>query len=250
MSELILVVDDEEDLATTLEFNLQREGYRTRVANNGQQALDLAADTPRPNLVLLDLMLPDLSGIEVCRRLRNDAETRNVPIVMLTACGDEIDRVVGLEMGADDYVVKPFSTRELMLRVRAILRRNVAEDAAGISAFGALRVDAEAHRVWVADDEIMLTPMELRLLSTLMQRRGRVQSRERLLEDVWQMRADVTSRTIDTHVRRLRSKLGEAADYIETIRGVGYRFRAEGERRVGAGASGSGLHCGDEIQAG
>lgn len=227
MSDLILVVDDETDLATTLEFNLRREGYRTRVAHSGQQALDYAAESPRPSLVLLDLMLPDLSGTEVCRRLRSDPETQQMPIVMLTACGDEIDRVVGLEMGADDYVVKPFSTRELMLRVRAILRRHAAEEPGASASFGKLRVDVEAHRVWVEESEVTLTPMELRLLSMLMQRRGRVQSRERLLEDVWQMRSDVTSRTIDTHVRRLRSKLGAAADYIETIRGVGYRFRAD-----------------------
>lgn len=218
MGEMILVVDDEEDLVATLEFNLQREGYRTRAAYCGQQALDIAFGTPRPALVLLDLMLPDMSGTEVCRRMRTDPQAKNLPIVMLTARADEIDRVVGLEMGADDYVVKPFSTRELVLRVRAILRRGqLAEETVGQVSFGNLRVDAE----------VTLTALEFRLLSTLLQRRGRVQSRETLLEDVWQMRPDVTSRTVDTHVRRLRRKLGDTADYIETIRGVGYRFQSD-----------------------
>lgn len=228
MGEMILVVDDEEDLVATLEFNLQREGYRTRAAYCGQQALDIAFGTPRPALVLLDLMLPDMSGTEVCRRMRTDPQAKNLPIVMLTARADEIDRVVGLEMGADDYVVKPFSTRELVLRVRAILRRGqLAEETVGQVSFGNLRVDAEGHRVWVGDAEVTLTALEFRLLSTLLQRRGRVQSRETLLEDVWQMRPDVTSRTVDTHVRRLRRKLGDTADYIETIRGVGYRFQSD-----------------------
>lgn len=228
MSETILVVDDEEDLVATLEFNLQREGYHTRAAYRGQDALDLVLDSPRPSLVLLDLMLTDMSGTEVCRRIRSNPQTQSLPIVMITARGDEIDRVVGLEMGADDYVVKPFSIRELMLRVRAILRRGQAtEELAEQVSFGDLRVDPEGHRVWVQSDEVVLTPLEFRLLMTLLQRRGRVQSRERLLEDVWQMRSDVTSRTVDTHVRRLRSKLGPVADYIETIRGVGYRFRSD-----------------------
>lgn len=228
MSETILVVDDEEDLVATLEFNLQREGYETRAAYRGQDALDLMQDSPKPSLVLLDLMLTDMSGTEVCRRIRSNPQTQNLPIVMITARGDEIDRVVGLEMGADDYVVKPFSIRELMLRVRAILRRgHGVEQGVEQVSYGDLRVDAEGHRVWVNDEEVVLTPLEFRLLTTLLQRRGRVQSRERLLEDVWQMRSDVTSRTVDTHVRRLRSKLGVVADYIETIRGVGYRFRSE-----------------------
>lgn len=228
MSETILVVDDEEDLVATLEFNLQREGYQTRAAYRGEEALNLVVDTPRPSLVLLDLMLTDMSGTEVCRRIRSNPQTQHLPIVMITARGDEIDRVVGLEMGADDYVVKPFSIRELMLRVRAILRRGQSgEVPAEEVSYGDLRVDSEGHRVWVKAEEVVLTPLEFRLLSTLLQRRGRVQSRERLLEDVWQMRSDVTSRTVDTHVRRLRSKLGAAADYIETIRGVGYRFRSD-----------------------
>lgn len=228
MADLILVIDDEQDLVSTLEFNLQQEGYETRSASSGAEGLREASRPPMPSLVLLDLMLPDLSGTEVCRRLRSQPETRDIPIVMLTARADEIDRVVGLELGADDYVTKPFSIRELMLRIRAVLRRrgggSVDTPVVGI---GLVRVDPDGHRVWVGDEELALTALEFKLLSTLMQRRGRVQSREQLLEDVWHVRPDVNSRTVDTHVRRLRSKLGVAGIYIETIRGVGYRFRAD-----------------------
>ena len=228
MAGLILIVDDEEDLVNTLEYNLQREHYQTRRALDGRAALQQAALEPVPDLVLLDLMLPDMSGIEVCRRFRMDDRTRRMAVVMLTAKTDEIDRVVGFEVGADDYVTKPFSVRELLLRVRAVLRRVQPDptDAAEM-VFGPVRVDSEGYRVWVEDTEIHLTPLELRLLVTLLSRRGRVQSRERLLEDVWDMRGDVATRTVDTHVRRLREKLGPAGELVETIRGVGYRFCAE-----------------------
>lgn len=228
MPDLILVIDDEQDLVSTLEFNLQQEGYETRSAYAGSEGLREAIRSPMPALVLLDLMLPDLSGTEVCRRLRSQPETRELPIVMLTARADEIDRVVGLELGADDYVTKPFSIRELMLRIRAVLRRRSgAQVDTPVVGIGLVRVDPDGHRVWVGDEELALTALEFKLLSTLMQRRGRVQSREQLLEDVWHVRPDVNSRTVDTHVRRLRSKLGVAGIYIETIRGVGYRFRAD-----------------------
>jgi two-component system phosphate regulon response regulator PhoB len=173
-------------------------------------------------------MLPDVSGTETCRRLKQEARTRDVPIIMLTAKGEEIDRVIGLEVGADDYVVKPFSVRELMLRVRAVLRRthpNEAPHAAnGERRFADLRVDPEAHRAWVGTFEITLTALEFKLLTTLLDRKGRVQTREQLLEEVWQMPSELTTRTVDTHVKRLRQKLGHAGDYIETVRGVGYRF--------------------------
>ena len=225
MSPLILIVDDEPDLVATLEYNLKREGYETRSAQNGRDALAAFATPPAADLVILDLMLPDMPGTEVCRRLRATEAGRAVPVLMLTAKGDEIDRVVGFEVGADDYVTKPFSVRELMLRVGAILRRAQPEPAeAGPTSFGRLRMDREAHRVWVDDEEVALTALEFRLLATFLDRRGRVQSRDTLLTDVWGMSPDVTTRTVDTHVKRLREKLGAAGDYIETVRGVGYRF--------------------------
>jgi two-component system phosphate regulon response regulator PhoB len=225
MSGLILVVDDERDLVSTLEYNLQKEGFQTRTALNGRDAIAAAEQEPIPDLILLDLMLPDLPGSEVCRKIRSTERLQHVPVLMLTAKGDEIDRVVGFEVGADDYVVKPFSVRELMLRVRAILKRATPErDAEGPLAFGRLRVDRASHRVWVDDAEIALTALEFRLLATFLERKGRVQTRDTLLSDVWGIDAEVTTRTVDTHVKRLREKLGDAGKYIETLRGVGYRF--------------------------
>ena len=227
---LVLIVDDEQDLVATLEYNLDREGYRTRSAFSGQTALEEAQRTPLPDLVILDLMLPDLPGTEVCRRLRSNPQTSSIPVVMLTAKGEEIDRVVGFEIGADDYVSKPFSVRELLLRIRAVLRRTQppAPTTDDIS-FGELRVDPAAHQAWLGPRELSLTALEFKLLTTLMARRGRVQSRKQLLDDVWGIRADVTTRTVDTHVKRLRQKLGSAGEYIETLRGVGYRFRPSAE---------------------
>ena len=233
MGETILIVEDEEDLATTVAYNLTQSGFEARVAYTGADGLAQALVTPSPALVLLDLMLPDLSGLEVCRRLRQDARTRDVPVVMLTARGDEIDRVMGFEVGADDYVVKPFSVRELMLRVRAVLRRGErgAAPPSQELAFGDLRMDLSAYRVWVADQEVSLTALEFRLLEVFIRRRGRVQTRGQLLEDVWDMRGDLPTRTVDTHVKRLRQKLGDAGRYIETLRGVGYRLDdAAGDR--------------------
>ena len=226
MAGLILIVEDERDLASTLEYNFKREGYETRVAHLGKDALALAENEP-PSLVLLDLNLPDMSGVEVCRRLKQHDALRGVPVVMLTARGEEIDRVVGFEVGADDYIVKPFSVRELLLRVQAVLRRTqVIATGAPTSAvsFGKLAVDEAAHSVRVDGSEVVLTALEFRLLWTLLQRKGRVQSRDTLLNDVWGISADVTTRTVDTHVKRLREKLGAAGAYIETLRGVGYRF--------------------------
>jgi two-component system, OmpR family, phosphate regulon response regulator PhoB len=226
MAPLILIVDDEADLVETVAYNVEREGFRTIRATNGAQALNLVRGEPRPDLVVLDLMLPDISGSDVCRRLKESPATRTIPVLMLTAKADPIDRVVGFELGADDYVTKPFSVRELILRIKAILRRT--ETPAGPSGrleFGILRIDLEGHRVWIGDEEAVLTALEFRLLTTLLDRKGRVQTREALLSHVWQMNGDVTTRTVDTHVRRLRKKLGAASDYIETLRGVGYRFR-------------------------
>jgi len=228
MSNLILIVEDERDLLDTLDYNLQREGYRTRCAATGNEAMTLANERPLPDMVVLDLMLPDMSGTEVCRSLRSNDVTRHIPVLMLTAKGEEIDRVVGFEVGADDYVTKPFSVRELSLRIRAILRRSQSTDVETEQMeFGRLKVDASAHRCWVADEEVQLTALEFKLLSTLMRRRGRVQTREVLLTDVWGFSAEVTTRTVDTHVKRLRQKIGDAGRYIETLRGVGYRFRSE-----------------------
>ena len=227
MSGLILIIEDEPDLVSMLEYNLQKEGYQPRSALTGESGLELAWREPVPDLILLDLMLPDVSGTEVCRKLRGAIQTQSVPILMVTAKGEEIDRIVGFEVGADDYVVKPYSVRELMLRVRARLKStsgNTSNSADQIK-FGVLVFDSEAHRIWVDDDEIVLTALEFKLLETLLSRRGRVQSRERLLDDVWGYQVAITTRTVDTHVKRLREKLGSAGAYIETVRGVGYRMK-------------------------
>jgi two-component system phosphate regulon response regulator PhoB len=227
---LILIVDDEAELANTVAYNFEQEGFLTRHADTGQGALEVVAQGLAPDLILLDLMLPDLAGTEVCRELRRAENTRSTPIIFLTAKDSEIDRVVAFELGADDYVGKPFSVRELVLRVRALLRRakvTKTVPSGGAQNFESLRVDPEAHQVWVDGAEIILTALEFRLLHTLLNRRGRVQTRSQLLEDVWGVHADVTTRTVDTHVKRLREKLGEAGPYVETIRGVGYRFRAK-----------------------
>ena len=230
MTPSILIVDDEQDLVSTLEYNLRREGFATQTALTGRAALDQVAETAPFDLVILDLMLPDMSGTEVCRHLRSQAHTRELPVLMLTARGEEIDRVVGFEMGADDYVVKPFSVRELLLRIRAILRRaqnNPTDTETDAMLFGPLKVDTVAHRVWVEGEDVKLTALEFRLLTTFLGRKGRVQTRDTLLSDVWGIHAEVTTRTVDTHVKRLREKLGGAGQYIETLRGVGYRFCAQ-----------------------
>lgn len=223
---LVLVIEDEVDLATTLEYNLRAEGFTVRLAHSGRQGLASATADPLPDVIVLDLMLPDLSGTEICRKLREGERTRDIPVVMCTAKGEEIDRVVGFEVGADDYVVKPYSVRELILRIRALLRRSHrVEGEPSLIRFGRLKIDRDAHRAWVDDVEIGLTALEFRLLHAFLSRRGRVQTRDALLSDVWGIEADVTTRTVDTHVKRLREKLGDAGAYIETLRGVGYRFK-------------------------
>ncbi|HEX2686496.1 MAG TPA: response regulator transcription factor [Kofleriaceae bacterium] len=230
---LVLVIEDEVDLATTLEYNLRAEGFTVRIAHSGRQGLASATADPLPDVIVLDLMLPDLSGIEICRKLREGERTRAVPIVMCTAKGEEIDRVVGFEVGADDYVVKPYSVRELILRIRALLRRaHRVEGEPSILRFGRLKIDRDAHRAWVDDAEVGLTALEFRLLHAFLSRRGRVQTRDALLSDVWGIEAEVTTRTVDTHVKRLREKLGEAGAYIETLRGVGYRFRDQPDEAI------------------
>ena len=222
----ILIVDDETDLASLVEFNLQQAGLETSVAANGQQALALAKQKV-PDVVLLDLMLPDISGKEVCRRLRADAATKNVPIVMLTARGEEADRIEGFEVGADDYVTKPFSPRELVLRLKAILRRGSTHESTEQLKLGVLRLDLGAHRAFVQNEEIELTALEFKLLNHLMSRAGRVQTREQLLADVWGVTSPLETRTVDTHVMRLRDKLRAGRDMVETVRGVGYRLSDE-----------------------
>ena len=220
----ILVIEDEPDIQQVLDYNLREKGHKVFIAGKGEEGLRIARDK-RPDLVLLDLMLPDIPGTEVCKALKTDPSLKNTQVVMLTAKGEEIDRVVGFELGADDYVVKPFSVRELLLRVTAILRRSQGEQEAATSfQFGRLRVDREAHRVWANEAELELTALEFKLLVTLYDRRNRVQTRAALLSDVWGIDADITTRTVDTHVKRLREKLGDAGNYIETVRGVGYRF--------------------------
>ncbi|MCK8500390.1 MULTISPECIES: response regulator [Myxococcus] len=222
----VLIVDDEPDLAQLIDFNLRDSGFSTQLAGTGEAALVAAREKP-PELVLLDLMLPDMSGIDVCRQLRAQSPSREVLIVMLTAKGEEADRIRGFEVGADDYVVKPFSVRELVLRLKAILRRGGTPQTSAQAAplaLGALKLDLSAHRFYVEDKEVPLTALEFRLLGHLMTRTGRVQTREQLLEEVWGLSSSLETRTIDTHVMRLRDKLGPARTLLETVRGVGYRI--------------------------
>ncbi len=225
MKAKILVVDDEPDVVTLLDFNLKAAGMEVLVAGDGAEALHKARHSS-PSLILLDLMLPEMDGLEVCKALRRDPETANIPILMLTAKAAEIDRVLGLEIGADDYVTKPFSPRELVLRIKKLLQRR-DEQPADRFHVGELMVDLSRHLVTANAKPIELTAMEFKLLGVLLQRRGRVQTRDRLLQDVWGYDRLVDTRTVDTHVRRLREKLGSAASYLETVRNVGYRFRDE-----------------------
>jgi DNA-binding response OmpR family regulator len=220
----ILVVDDEPEAVELVEFNLKQAGFAVVTAADGAEALQKARATT-PDLVVLDLMLPEIGGLEICRMLRRDPATAAMPIIMLTAKAAEIDRVLGLELGADDYLTKPFSPRELVLRVKKLLQRGQgAAEEANILRFGDLLIDAPRHVVSWRGKSIDLTATEFRLLTVLAQRRGRVQSRDQLLRDVWDYNSLVDTRTVDTHIRRLREKLGAAAKYLDTVRGVGYRF--------------------------
>lgn len=224
MKPKILLVDDEPDALEVLGFKLKESGYIPLFAKDGTKALAAARDE-HPALIVLDVMLPEVDGLEVCKILRRDASTANIPILMLTARAAEMDRVLGLELGADDYVTKPFSPRELILRIKKLLARQKGGDAEVTHfRFGDLEIDVPRHHVSVAGNNIALTATEFRLLELLARRRGRVQTRERLLQDVWGYENPIDSRTVDTHMRRLREKIGDAARYLETIRGVGYRF--------------------------
>ncbi|HJR51183.1 MAG TPA: response regulator [Gemmatimonadales bacterium] len=225
----VLIVEDEPDIRDLLVFHLEREGYQVTTSRDGAEAVRLCR-TAAPDLVLLDLMLPGMDGLEVCRRLRLDPATQAIPIVMLTARGDEVDRILGLEMGADDYVVKPFSPRELVARIRAVLRRTRPAPGTAPLAVGRLRIDLAAHIVTVDDTAVALTRKEFDLLRALVEARGRVLSREFLLDHVWGYAAagEIESRTVDVHVRRLRQKLGAEGQRIGTVTGVGYRLEADG----------------------
>ena len=218
----VLIVDDEPDLAQLLEFNLRQAGLETVTAHSGEQAL-AEAKRRLPDLIILDLMLPDISGLEVCHQLKSNSQTRTALILILTAKGDESDRVKGLEEGADDYLTKPFSIRELLLRVKAILRRSYETEPTQ-KIHGMMRLDLGSHRCFVEESEVTLTALEFRLLQHLMAAPGRVQSREILLEEVWGLSGSLETRTVDTHMMRLRDKLGSARPYLETVRGIGYRL--------------------------
>jgi two-component system phosphate regulon response regulator PhoB len=221
----ILVVEDDDDIAQLLAITMKKAGFEVAVTDNGYEALNLIRRNP-PDLLILDLMIPGIDGLEVCKAMKRDPRTAAVPVLIVTARGEEIDRIIGLELGADDYVVKPFSPRELLLRVRAILRRAGYEyQPAAIFKKSGLEIDFEGHRVNLEGQEITLTATEFKLLSELANNQGKVLNREQLLDRVWGYHFEGYARTVDTHIRRLRQKLLTCADWIETVRGVGYRFR-------------------------
>jgi len=227
MKQKILIVDDEPDAVELIEFNLKSAGFDVVTASDGEEALKKAR-LVLPDLIVLDLMLPEVDGMEVCKILRRDQKTSGIPIIMLTAKAAEIDRVLGLELGADDYVTKPFSPRELVLRIKRLLRSGAETDQKlDLIQWKELMVDVPRHQASVKGKSVDLTATEFKLLTVLAQRRGRVQSREQLLHDVWQYDNLIDTRTVDTHMRRLREKLGTAAKYLDTVRGVGYRFVEE-----------------------
>lgn len=224
-SKRILIVEDENDVVDLLTLNLRKAGgFLISKAGDGATGLTKAR-AEKPDFIILDLMLPKIPGLEVCKILKSEAATRHIPILMLTARAEEIDRVVGLECGADDYVTKPFSPREIVLRIKAILRRGAAEEAGDRLSAGPITIDPARHEVLVNGKRVELTSLEFKLLRTLMQRRGRVQERDRLLNEVWGYESVIDTRTVDTHVRRLREKLGKAGEVVETVRGFGYRVR-------------------------
>ena len=227
MKAKILVVDDEPDALELIEVNLKAAGFEVLVADDGREALQKARAST-PDLILLDVMLPEMDGLEVCKTLRRDTATARIPIIMLTARAAEMDRVLGLELGADDYITKPFSPRELILRVKNLLERSSPEwKKSEQIRVGGLVIDQPRHRVTHMGKPLVLTATEFRLVTVLAERKGRVQSREQLLRDVWGYESPIDTRTVDTHMRRLREKLGGAAKYLDTVRGVGYRFREE-----------------------
>jgi two-component system phosphate regulon response regulator PhoB len=227
MSHHILVVEDEPDINKTVSYNIANEGLKPLSALNLTEAESYISSN-NISLIILDLMLPDGSGLDFCKKLKSSNAYSDIPIIIVTAKDDEVDKVVGFELGADDYVTKPFSVRELMLRIKAILKRNSKDmtqnTSSKIETFGILSINEDSHEVFINDDEIILTALEFKLLKHLLDRRGRVQTRDQLLSDVWGYSAHITTRTVDTHVKRLREKMGVMSKYVQTIRGVGYRF--------------------------
>ncbi len=225
--EKIVIVEDDKHISKLVKYNLEKAGFVCIVTATGENALEILDKEPI-NLIILDIMLPKMDGLQACKIIKQDKKLSSIPIIMLTAKGEEVDRIVGFELGADDYVVKPFSPRELILRVKAILKRGIPQESTkDILSADKLKVDIPRHKVTLDKKTIELTAMEFKLLITLIQRRGKVQSRDRLLDDVWDIASDVTTRTIDTHIKRLRQKLGKAGKLIETIRGLGYKFSDE-----------------------
>ncbi len=228
MRETILIVEDDRDISRLVEYNIEKSGCTSDAVRSGEEALD-KLERKRFDLIILDIMLPGMDGFEVCRRIKRNPRISRIPVLMLTAKGEEVDRIVGLELGADDYVVKPFSPRELMLRIKAVLKRNAPEEAAGNALkTGDMEIDLERHTVTVGKKKIDLTSLEFRLLATLMKRKERVQSRDVLLEDVWGITTSPNTRTVDTHIKRLRQKLGRSGGLVRTVRGLGYKL-SEGE---------------------
>ena len=223
MTKKVFIVEDEPDLRDTLQFNFENEGFKVKSFPNGESFLETVKND-KPNLVILDLMLPGISGLDVCRDLRMNEVNENVAVVMLTAKSEEIDRIVGFELGADDYVTKPFSVRELILRVKVLLKKRSDDIDQNLLEFGPIAMNLDAHDVSVEGKNILLTALEFKLLKHLLKRKGRVQTRDQLLGDVWGYSSEVTTRTVDTHIKRLREKLGKPGELIQTIRGVGYRF--------------------------
>ena len=226
MTARVLIIEDEPDIRKTIDYNLSKESFQVFQADSIAEGEKSISDNS-PDVIILDLMLPDGSGLTLCRDIKSDDKTKHIPISLLTAKADEVDRVIGFELGADDYVTKPFSVRELILRVKAILKRGTSEstkDDADEFIFGELKLNLDAHQVFIQDNEIAFTALEFRLLKHLIDRKGRVQTRDQLLEEVWGYSSEVTTRTVDTHIKRLREKLGATGEYIQTIRGVGYRF--------------------------
>tara|TARA_B100001113_G_scaffold130812_1_gene106972 strand:+ start:751 stop:1437 length:687 start_codon:yes stop_codon:yes gene_type:complete len=224
MAHKIYIVEDEPDLRDALAYNFENEGFKVKTFADGESSLE-AINTNKPDLLILDIMLPGMSGLDVCREIRSKQALSDIAVIMLTAKGEEIDRIVGFELGADDYVTKPFSVRELILRVKVILKKQseINSNESAIE-YGPIIMDLDAHNVSVEGAEITLTALEFKLLKHLLTRKGRVQTRDQLLGDVWGYSSEVTTRTVDTHIKRLREKLGVTGNLIQTIRGVGYRF--------------------------
>ncbi|MCR4337733.1 MAG: response regulator transcription factor [Candidatus Omnitrophica bacterium] len=223
----VLVVEDDQHISKLVKYNLEKAGYRCLTSITAEGAF-LILDQEAIDLLILDVMLPKMDGLEFCRLLRQDPRTKTIPLIMLTAKGEEVDRVVGLELGADDYMVKPFSPRELILRIKGFFRRQKPiENSKDVYRMGELTLDLTRHQVNVGTRPIELTPMEFKLLTLLIQRKGRVQSRDALLEDVWGISSDVTTRTVDTHIKVLRQKLGRVGKWIQTVRGIGYKMKDE-----------------------